>query len=162
MAKSPEFAVHSLGQRSIGKHPWRNLNALATRCRISGEYADFVPRPASFRPAISTKLQLAMDWTQTDRQMAVAYITLTHLRAGQNCNCNWVTVSHIIQPLTFIFLTRYHLACVRLSLGFLGRRLPQNLLEQSCVSATSCRLTYTHTCLTALFRDYPGEPVPER
>jgi len=22
--------------------------------------------------------------------------------------------------------------------------------------------TYTHTRLTALFRDYPGEPVPER
>ena len=21
---------------------------------------------------------------------------------------------------------------------------------------------HTHTCLTALFRDYPGEPVPER
>ena len=24
------------------------------------------------------------------------------------------------------------------------------------------KLTYTHTRITALFRDYPGEPVPER
>jgi len=31
-----------------------------------------------------------------------------------------------------------------------------------CVTTESSAVVHTHTRLTALFRDYPGEPVPER
>jgi len=30
------------------------------------------------------------------------------------------------------------------------------------LASGDCYNTHTHTCLTAFFRDYPGEPVPER
>ena len=36
------------------------------------------------------------------------------------------------------------------------------VLVYSCLDHWKCSHTHTHTRLTALFRDYPGEPVPER
>jgi len=37
-----------------------------------------------------------------------------------------------------------------------------NLTNQTTISLEFEVIYHTHTRLTALFRDYPGEPVPER